>query len=213
MAQGNANNISSGYLNLPLDNTPIGTVIEFSGSTPPPDYLVCDGSAISRTTYTDLFTLTGTMYGSGDNSTTFNLPNTHSYIRRTNGKTRGSTNTNVIIYGTAAESAGTDITYNNSATLGDFFTINTSGIYAVSISAVPNTASSVLEIHVGSLDNVGQGSKLRATGQIGGAANYNTSCSWTGYIASNNVVWAFLSSAIYASSTIDQNQITITRIF
>jgi microcystin-dependent protein len=37
-------------------------------------YLLCDGSAVSRTTYTDLFTLIGTTYGSGDGSQTFNLP-------------------------------------------------------------------------------------------------------------------------------------------
>tara|TARA_B100000900_G_scaffold412843_1_gene435454 strand:+ start:1051 stop:1767 length:717 start_codon:yes stop_codon:yes gene_type:complete len=37
-------------------------------------YLLCDGSAVSRTTYADLFTLIGTTYGSGDGSETFNLP-------------------------------------------------------------------------------------------------------------------------------------------
>lgn len=37
-------------------------------------YLLCDGSAVSRTTYADLYTLIGTTYGSGDGSTTFNLP-------------------------------------------------------------------------------------------------------------------------------------------
>jgi hypothetical protein len=38
-------------------------------------YLVCDGSAISRTTYTTLFSVFGTTYGVGDGTTTFNLPN------------------------------------------------------------------------------------------------------------------------------------------
>ncbi len=37
-------------------------------------YLLCDGSAVSRTTYADLFNLISTTYGSGDGSTTFNLP-------------------------------------------------------------------------------------------------------------------------------------------
>lgn len=36
--------------------------------------MICDGTAISRTTYADLFTLIGTTYGVGDGSTTFNLP-------------------------------------------------------------------------------------------------------------------------------------------
>ena len=57
------------------DTTPIGTVEAYSGSTAPNGYLLCDGSAVSRTTYSDLFSVIGTTYGSGDGSTTFNLPN------------------------------------------------------------------------------------------------------------------------------------------
>ena len=57
------------------DSTPIGTVEAYSGSTAPNGYLLCDGSAVSRTTYSDLFSVIGTTYGSGDGSTTFNLPN------------------------------------------------------------------------------------------------------------------------------------------
>lgn len=53
---------------------PSGTVIMFVGSSCPSTYLELDGSAVSRTTYADLFTLMSTTYGSGDGSTTFNLP-------------------------------------------------------------------------------------------------------------------------------------------
>lgn len=38
-------------------------------------WLLCDGSAVSRTIYSDLFAIIGTTYGEGDGSTTFNLPN------------------------------------------------------------------------------------------------------------------------------------------
>ena len=54
---------------------PIGTVILFSGATIPQNYLVCDGSAISRQTYSDLFETIGTVYGDGDGVDTFNIPN------------------------------------------------------------------------------------------------------------------------------------------
>lgn len=54
--------------------TPVGTIFPFAGSTIPQSYLRCDGSAVSRTTYTDLFSVIGTTYGVGDSSTTFNLP-------------------------------------------------------------------------------------------------------------------------------------------
>ena len=56
-------------------NTPTGVIHIFAGSTAPSGWLICDGSAVSRTTYADLFAVIGTTYGSGDDSTTFNLPN------------------------------------------------------------------------------------------------------------------------------------------
>lgn len=43
--------------------------------TAPTGWLICDGSAVSRTTYADLFAVIGTTYGAGDGSTTFGLPN------------------------------------------------------------------------------------------------------------------------------------------
>lgn len=53
---------------------PIGGVLPYAGSTAPTNFLLCYGQAISRVTYADLFTVTGTTYGVGDGSTTFNLP-------------------------------------------------------------------------------------------------------------------------------------------
>ena len=47
----------------------------FAGSIAPQGYLLCDGSAVSRSTYADLFSLLDTTYGEGDGETTFNLPN------------------------------------------------------------------------------------------------------------------------------------------
>lgn len=55
---------------------PTGTVLHFAGSSAPTGWLLCDGSAVSRTTYATLFALLSTTYGVGDGSTTFNVPNT-----------------------------------------------------------------------------------------------------------------------------------------
>jgi microcystin-dependent protein len=52
----------------------VGAVMAFAGSTSPAGWLLCDGSAVSRTTYADLYAVIGDTYGSGDGSTTFNLP-------------------------------------------------------------------------------------------------------------------------------------------
>ena len=54
---------------------PVGSIKPFAGTTVPDGYLLCDGSAISRTTYAALFAVIGTTYGAGDGSTTFNIPN------------------------------------------------------------------------------------------------------------------------------------------
>jgi microcystin-dependent protein len=54
---------------------PIGSLLSFAGSTAPSFYLLCDGTAVSRSQYSALFSIIGTTYGVGDASTTFNVPN------------------------------------------------------------------------------------------------------------------------------------------
>lgn len=56
------------------DQTVKGSVMAYAGSVAPSGWLECDGSAVSRTTYANLFTVVGETYGAGDGSTTFNLP-------------------------------------------------------------------------------------------------------------------------------------------
>ena len=64
----------AGLLKAQTIQEAIGTIKEFAGSSAPTKWLVCNGTAISRTTYSDLFALIGTTYGAGDGSTTFNIP-------------------------------------------------------------------------------------------------------------------------------------------
>lgn len=56
------------------DTLPIGAIIPFGSDTVPTNWLLCDGSAVSRETYQDLFNVIGISYGQGDGFTTFNLP-------------------------------------------------------------------------------------------------------------------------------------------
>lgn len=58
----------------PGDVFPAGVVVDFAGSAAPTGWLICDGSAVSRATYPQLFANIGTTHGAGDGSTTFNLP-------------------------------------------------------------------------------------------------------------------------------------------
>ncbi|MEM7179570.1 MAG: phage tail protein [Spirochaetota bacterium] len=70
-------------LNLPkqIPTIPVGTITTFAGITPPQGWLLCDGRAVSRTEFPDLYVVlkeveevNGQGWGSGDGSTTFNLP-------------------------------------------------------------------------------------------------------------------------------------------
>lgn len=61
--------------NLPTQALlPAGMMSPFAGGTAPTGWLLCDGSAVSRSTYAALFSAIGTAWGAGDGSTTFNLP-------------------------------------------------------------------------------------------------------------------------------------------
>lgn len=73
---------------VPETIPPIGSILLFGGSTAPTGYLLADGSAVSRTTYANLFVVFGTTYGAGDGLSTFNLPDLR--IRYPRGKDAGS---------------------------------------------------------------------------------------------------------------------------
>lgn len=54
---------------------PVGSVIAFAANSVPNGFVLCNGAAVSRTTYSKLFAVIGTTYGAGNGSTTFALPN------------------------------------------------------------------------------------------------------------------------------------------
>ena len=57
-----------------VNRSEVGAIKPWTKATAPAGYLLCDGSAVSRSTYAELFAVTGTTYGTGDGSTTFNVP-------------------------------------------------------------------------------------------------------------------------------------------
>lgn len=92
---------ANGHLNLiRQDNTiidggsfqaPTGCVQMFAGNIVPAGWLLCNGQALSRTTYAALFATIGTAYGTGDGSTTFNIPNMEASFPRMQAAARGAT--------------------------------------------------------------------------------------------------------------------------
>lgn len=61
---------------------PVGTLRMNAGATAPPGWLVCNGQAVSRTTYAALFAAIGEVWGDGDGSTTFNVPDLRGRVPR-----------------------------------------------------------------------------------------------------------------------------------
>jgi microcystin-dependent protein len=84
---------------------PIGAVIIHTSNTGVDGWLICDGSAISRTTYQNLFSIIGTIYGVGDGSSTFNIPDLRDHF------IRGGSNTGTI---TGASNGSNSITLDSS---------------------------------------------------------------------------------------------------
>jgi len=70
-------------------NMPVGATIPFAGGAIPAGWLLCDGQAVSRTTYATLFGVIGTTFGVGDGSTTFNVPDMRQRVARGIGTGQG----------------------------------------------------------------------------------------------------------------------------
>ena len=76
-----------GTADITIGGIPVGTYIESACASAPSGYLACDGALISRTTYSALFTAIGVLFGAGDGSTTFKLPDRRDRLALANGTT------------------------------------------------------------------------------------------------------------------------------
>jgi microcystin-dependent protein len=65
---------SAGWTGTSIGTTQVGTILDFAGSTAPSLWYQCYGQPVNRSTFSALFTAIGTTYGSGNGTTTFNLP-------------------------------------------------------------------------------------------------------------------------------------------
>lgn len=116
-------------------STPPGSLMAFAGTSAPTGWLACQGQAISRTTYATLFAAISTTWGSGDGSTTFNVPDLRGmFLRGTGTNGTGSSS------GAAGPSVGayaTDTYLNHSHAVtdpGHVHLVNFAGAYATNVS-------------------------------------------------------------------------------
>lgn len=126
---------------------PPGVVFPYAGSTAPEGWLLCNGQAISRTVYADLFAAIGVAHGYGDNSTTFNIPDYRGrFLRgrdggiardpdraaRTASNTGGNTGDNV---GSVQVNATAKNGLSNNPSSISALTLNSSGITSLSLNS------------------------------------------------------------------------------
>ena len=96
-----------------------GMMSLWGGATAPADWLLCDGTAYSRTTYANLFSAIGTTFGTGDGTTTFNVPNTAGRTVRGvgtsswTGNGSGAAGTTAVSLGASGGGDGTKVSADN----------------------------------------------------------------------------------------------------
>lgn len=151
---------------MPSLEPPIGEVVAYGGASAPTNFLICDGSAISRADYADLFDVIGTTFGSGNGTTTFNIPNLVGKIMV--GWKSGDSN-----FGTVGNANGADTinlahshtqnahTHTISGTTGD----RSAGqnIYAGGGTCSPNSHTHTFSFTSGAASDLGTSSSLSAT--------------------------------------------------
>jgi len=179
----------------------VGTIKPWGKATAPSGYLLCDGSAVSRSTYADLFAVVGTTYGAGDSSTTFNVPDLQGKFPQ--GK---SGTTNLATTG-GANTVTVAVTNNQAATNASNQTVSITG-------SIDNTSLTTAQLashdHTFNLQNVAGGSgALRGEGQnpvqfgntlnAGSGTGHNHSHTLSGTLSGN--VTTSLTGSVTASGT------------
>jgi microcystin-dependent protein len=147
-----------------LIGAPIGTLLLYADSTYPTGWLRSDGTAISRTTYADLFAIIGTTYGAGDGSTTFNLPNlsssgTGSPVYIIKAILSGSVEPSTVAHASSHIRAGTDVIDGDRVQVDYVPSAYTRNAAASGAGAVTD-----LTAHLSGIDNKFGGGSFSATG-------------------------------------------------
>lgn len=140
--------------------------------------------------------------------------NTAAGFGSTNNSVRRYTNSTNGVNGAVIQ--GTDITYAGSATLGDTFTVNTAGVYAISVSdnwtaantmAISQNAPNLVGVTIAAQPPL----NILVVG-VGAAANFSGTCSWTGYLAVGTIIRILVDgSGASVNGTAAPAQFTMTR--
>ena len=153
----------------------VGAIKPWTKATAPAGYLLCDGSAVSRSTYAELFAVVSTTYGSGDGSTTFNVPQLQGKMPQGyDGNTynlAGTGGANTVTVAVTNNQAATNATNQSVTVTGSID--NTS----ITNAQMPSHTHSYEKTNGGAVPNSGGPS---STGTRAGTANANTGGSGSG---------------------------------
>lgn len=174
--------ISSGG-SITGDTLPIGSITAYGKETAPANWLICDGSAVSRTSYADLFAVIGTKYGEGDGSTTFNLPNLK-------GKVPVGLDSSDTDFNTIGKTGGEKT---HQLTINEMPSHNHPGIFRYT-----NQTGIYSRLYLGS-----DGTKLNNEGKAGGDQPHNN---LQPYEVNNFIIKAFQSAGVVAEVVNEQTK-------
>jgi microcystin-dependent protein len=178
---------------------PAGILTAFAGSSAPDGWLICDGSEISRTVYADLFSAIGITYGSGDGSTSFNLPDLRS--RTPIGK--GDTVNTILGDSDGLSEANRSLTHNHGVTVpGHFHDMSGAGsTLATNIAHTHNNSSVSGTITIGSYDLSHSHGGTTGTESQGHTHSGSTGTESQGHTHSGSTTFESSDHAHYVSGT------------
>lgn len=167
---------------IPVGGLPAGSIIQWGSNTAPANWLICDGSAVSRTVYPSLFAAIGTQYGAGDGSTTFNLPDLRGRVAV--GKNSGT-------FGTLGATGGAE-------------TVALSGGPQLSMTSLPTAMRTIPGVtnNSGSTNIAFAYYNTSAGGEASRVVTAQTAVSTT------NLVWAYINTNNSGSATLPANYAT-----
>ncbi len=168
------------------DIIPAGVIWEYGGATAPTGWLLCNGAAVSRTTYAALFAIIGTAYGNGDGSTTFNVPDRRDRV----GVGAGSSYSRGQTGGAVTATTSTDGSHNHTG--------NTGGT-TLSTAQIPSHQ------HTGTTNIAGAHTHRTGEPNSGGGNYYGTASGFGGNISSpadrDRLIGGILDDQTYVTST------------
>ncbi len=185
----------------------LGTIKIFSGTTAPNNWLICDGSAISRNTYSDLFAFIGTTFGEGDGSSTFNLPNLKGKVVvgldnndsdfNTIGKTGGEKKHTMTVEELVGHDHGIIAGYTGSGSAHTYFTNNSGDAYLTTETTGESEPFNVMQPYM-ALNYI---IKVKSSGSSGGGGG-GGGTSTNDYSATETVIGTWFGKTLYRNTLI-----------